>query len=48
MRACKLQGTVWQTLRRMNLGDTATLVGRPYEGNEIGILVARLQFKCEA
>ncbi|CAJ1453979.1 unnamed protein product [Effrenium voratum] len=30
--------TVWQTLRRMNLGDTATLVGRPYEGNEIGIL----------
>ncbi|CAK9004189.1 Tyrocidine synthase 2 (Tyrocidine synthase II) [Includes: ATP-dependent proline adenylase (ProA) (Proline activase) [Durusdinium trenchii] len=30
--------TVWQTLRRMELGDKATLVGSPYAGNEIEIL----------
>jgi len=30
--------TVWQTLRRMLLGDRATLVGQCYEGNEIRIL----------
>eukprot|EP00435_Cladocopium_sp_Y103_P027519 s1214_g6.t2 len=30
--------TVWQTLRRMKPGDKATLVGCPYQGNEIQIL----------
>merc|ERR1712176_1315767 len=30
--------TVWQTLRRMRPGDKATLVGSPYDGNEIRIL----------
>eukprot|EP00929_Paragymnodinium_shiwhaense_P009439 TRINITY_DN113615_c0_g1_i1.p1 TRINITY_DN113615_c0_g1~~TRINITY_DN113615_c0_g1_i1.p1 ORF type:complete len:905 (+),score=134.92 TRINITY_DN113615_c0_g1_i1:74-2788(+) len=30
--------TVWQTLRRMRPADRATLVGLPYEGNEIKIL----------
>ncbi|CAE7639266.1 ppsB [Symbiodinium pilosum] len=30
--------TVWQTLRRMLSGDRATLVGRPYPGNEVLIL----------
>ncbi|CAE7225065.1 tycB [Symbiodinium natans] len=30
--------TVWQTLRRMLPGDRATLVGRPYPGNEVWIL----------
>ncbi|CAE8628503.1 unnamed protein product [Polarella glacialis] len=29
--------TVWQTLRRVQAGDRPTLVGRPYEGNEIRI-----------
>eukprot|EP00928_Gymnodinium_smaydae_P046308 TRINITY_DN30849_c0_g1_i1.p1 TRINITY_DN30849_c0_g1~~TRINITY_DN30849_c0_g1_i1.p1 ORF type:complete len:929 (+),score=226.59 TRINITY_DN30849_c0_g1_i1:118-2904(+) len=30
--------TVWQTLRRMQAGDRATLVGQPYPGNELRIL----------
>mmetsp|Transcript_42645 Transcript_42645/g.91469 ORF Transcript_42645/g.91469 Transcript_42645/m.91469 type:complete len:924 (-) Transcript_42645:216-2987(-) len=29
--------TVWQTLKRMNPGDRATLAGVPYDGNEIQI-----------
>jgi len=30
--------TVWQTLRRMRPSDRATLVGRPYPGNEVRVL----------
>eukprot|EP00440_Ansanella_granifera_P030972 gb/GFBE01033633.1/.p1 GENE.gb/GFBE01033633.1/~~gb/GFBE01033633.1/.p1 ORF type:complete len:332 (+),score=53.49 gb/GFBE01033633.1/:1-996(+) len=35
--------TVWQTLRRMRVGDRATLVGQPYEGNEVQVRSGRAQ-----